>query len=158
MQYRTTSLAIAATVLGLIACGSSAVRPSFKPFPQAPVDTVKANPSAVIQELATRVASEGMLVQWSSPAEGYFESQTFNIVTRQSGNVQNADLENYVVVRFWADSISSGSTKVTGEAIQFRSADPSIFGRDREVAVRPGHPGDVMVRRILQGLRERFGK
>jgi hypothetical protein len=158
MQRRFRPVAASAVVAALIACGSGGVRPSYKPFPRAVVDTVKAGPSAILQEISARATGENLQVQWSSPAEGYFESQSYNVVTRRSGNVSNADLENYIVVRFWADSISGSASKVTGEATSIRSADPSVFGRDREQVVPMGHPGDVMVRRILQGLHERFGK
>jgi hypothetical protein len=158
MQRRIHPVAAATLVAALIACGSGGVRPSYKPFPRASVDTVKAGPSAIIQEVAARMNAEGLQVQWSSPAEGYFETQSYNVVTRRSGNVSNADLENNVVLRFWADSISASSSRVTGEATMVRSADPSVFGRDREQTVPASHPGDVMVHRILQGLHERFGK
>jgi len=102
-----TAAAVALVATG-IACGAGGVRPSYKPFPQAKVDTVKASPSAIIQELAARILAENMQPQWSSPAEGYLETQAYNVVTRQSGNIQNADRENYVTIRFWADSIGAG--------------------------------------------------
>lgn len=157
MQRRVlTAVAVASVITGL-ACASGGVRPSYKPFPQDVVDTIKASPSAIIQEVAARAISENLQVQWSSPAEGYFESQVYDVVTRRSGNVDNSNRDNFITVRFWADSIGGGKSQVTGEATIFRTSDPSVMGRDREAAVRPGHPGDVLVHRILQGLHERFG-
>lgn len=158
MQRRFLTAAAVALVATGIACGGGGVRPSYKPFPQAAVDTVKGSPSAVIQEASARILAENLQTQWVSPAEGYLETQSYNVVTRTSGNIQNQDRENYIVVRIWADSIGGGLTKVTAEATVLRSSDGSVVGRDREAPVRPGHPGDVLVRRILAGLKERFGR
>ena len=158
MQRRFLTAAAVALVVTGIACGAGGVRPSYKPFPQASVDTVKGSPSAVIQEAASRVLAENMQTQWVSPAEGYLETQSYNVVTRQSGNVQNADRESNVTIRVWADSIGGGLTRVTAEATVLRTSDGSVVGRAREAAVPPGHPGDTIVHHILQGLKERFGR
>jgi hypothetical protein len=158
MQRRYLTAAAVALVATGIACGGGGVRPSYKPFPQASVDTIKGSPSAIIQEAAARLLAENLQIQWSSPAEGYLETQSYNVVTRVSGNIQNADRESNITVRIWADSISAGSSRVTAEATVLRSSDGSVVGRDREAPVRPGHPGDVIVHRILTGLHERFGR
>ena len=158
MQRRFLTAAAVALVATGIACGAGGVRPSYKPFPQASVDTVKGSPSAIIQEASARVLAENMQTQWVSPAEGYLETQSYNVVTRQSGNIQNTDRENYITIRIWADSIGAGLTRVTGEATVLRSSDGSVVGRDKEAPVPPGHPGDLIVHRILQGLKERFGR
>ncbi|HEY2825491.1 MAG TPA: hypothetical protein VGI83_08105 [Gemmatimonadales bacterium] len=157
MQRRFLTAATLALVATGIACGAGGVRPSYKPFPQAAVDTIKGSPSAIIQEASSRILAENMQTQWVSPAEGYLETQSYNVVTRTSGNIQNADRENYITIRIWADSIGAGMSKVTAEATVLRSSDASVIGREREAAVPPGHPGDVIVHRVLAGLRERFG-
>jgi len=126
---------------------------------EAWLDAAWADPDTRVLVVAgTRVRPVDEAVQWVSPAEGYLETQSYNVVTRTSGNIQNADRESYITIRMWADSIGGGLTKVTAEATVLRSSDGSVVGRDREAPVQPGHPGDVIVHRILQGLKGRFGR
>ena len=158
MQRRFLTVAAVTLVATGIACGAGGVRPSYKPFPQASVDTIKGSPSAIIQEANARLLADNMLIQWSSPTEGYLETQSYNVVTRQSGNVQNQDRESNVTIRVWADSISANLTRVTAEASVLRSSDGSVVGRAAQAPVPPGHPGDVIVHRLLTGLHERFGR
>jgi hypothetical protein len=47
---------------------------------------------------------------------------------------------------------------VTAEAVTWRTTDPSIvIEREKEMLVPPGHAGEQILRRIMNGLAERYG-
>jgi hypothetical protein len=144
-------------VLGA-ACASGGIRPSYEPFPQARVDTVNAEPAAVIQEINSRINAENMRPQWSSPAEGFIETQWFNVVTQESGVADRGNPDRVILLRFWADPIEGGKSKVTSEAVYRARTDPSVLPRDQEAVVPAGHAGDRALQRVIGGLRERFGR
>jgi hypothetical protein len=150
------------TLSGLVllgsACASGGLRPSYEPFPQARVDTVNALPAAVIQELNSAIRTENMRPQWSSPEEGFLETQWFNVVTQESGVADRTQLERIILLRFFADPIDGGKTRVTAEAVQVGTADPSVRGRDREIPVPTGSVGDQMLGRVMAHVQQRFGK
>jgi len=141
-----------------VACGAGSVRPSYEPFPNARVDTINALPADVIQEVQSRILSENMRANWVSPAEGYLETQWFNVVTQQSGvtDIQNPD--RVIRLRFFADPLEGGKTKLTSEAVYQRTTDPSVQPRDREMIVPPGHAGDRLLIQVMDGVKQRFGK
>lgn len=157
-MHRSTSAALAVAVVLTAACAAGGVRPSYEPFPDARVDTINAEPAAVIQEAIARVNAENMRGAWQSPEEGFFETQWFNIVTQQSGVSDNANLDRIILLRFWADPIEGGRTKLTTEAIYQRTADPSVLPRDREMSVPNGHAGDRIRARVIDSIKERFGR
>lgn len=140
------------------ACASGGLRPSYQPFPQARVDTVNAAPADVIQEINARVNAENMRPQWSSPGEGFLETQWFNVVTQESGVTDRANPDRVVLLRFWADPLEGGKSKVTSEAVYKRTTDPSVLPRDQEMTVPPGHAGDRLLQRVMSGVHERFGR
>lgn len=151
------------TLSGLVllgaACASGGLRPSYEPFPQARVDTVNAEPAAVIQELSARINAENMRPQWTSPAEGFLETQWFNLVTQESGVTDRGNPERVVLLRFWADPIDGGKTRLTSEAVVQRGGrDLSGLPRDNEILVPTGHAGDNILRRVVSGVKERFGR
>jgi hypothetical protein len=154
---RLTFATLAGVTLVGAACASGGVRPSYKPFPQALVDTVNATPAAVIQELATRVSAENMRPNWTSPEEGFLETQWFNVVTQESGVMDRGNPDRYVLIRFWADPAGEGKTQVTAEVVLKRTTDPSVLPRDQEMMAPPGSAGDRLLRRIMEGMKERFG-
>lgn len=119
---------------------------------------MNAGPAAVIQEIVARVSAEQMRPQFSSPAEGYMETQWFDVVSRQSGVINRAQPERYVLLRFWADSIGEGKSRVTSEAVYKRTTDPSVMPRDQEMLVPPGSQGDRLLKAVMAGAKERFGK
>jgi hypothetical protein len=151
-----------ATLSGLIlagaGCASGGLRPSYEPFPNARVDTVNAAPAAVIQELATRIGGENMRPQWSSPEEGFLETQWFNVVTQESGVTDRGNPERVVLLRFFVDPLEGGKSRVTSEAVTKRTTDPSVMPRDQEMIVPSDTAGDRLLGRVLNGLRERFGR
>lgn len=155
---RLAPIAVASAILVGTACGAGGVRPPFKPLDNAVVDTVNAAPADVIQQIATLATQEVLQVQWSSPKDGYYESQWFNVTTQQTGAGQDQNLDRVVKFRFWADPISDGTkTKLTCEAVIRTTNDPSVMERDKEAMVPPGHAGMRILDRILAGLKQRFG-
>lgn len=149
---------LSSVVLLGAACASGGVRPSYAPFPQARVDTVSAEPAAVIQEINARVNAENMRPQWSSPEEGYLETQWFHVVTQQSGVTDRAEADRVVLLRFWVDPIEGGKSRILSEAVIKRTTDPSVLPRDQEMIVPQGHAGDRLLGRIITGVHERFGR
>lgn len=155
MTRRITGLGVAA--LAAAACASG-VRPGYSPFPQATVDTVSATPVQAIQELTQGLGTEAIQIQWSSPAEGYLETMWYNVVTRESGQTDRNNPDRFIKLRFWADPVGTDQTVVTAEAVTWRTTDPSIvIEREKEMLVPPGHAGEQILRRIMNGLAERYG-
>lgn len=140
-----------------LACGAGGVRPSFDPKPRAIVDTVNATPDLAIQDLAGRIIEENIQIAWQSPAEGYLETQWYNVVTGQSGGGVTTAPEQVVKIRFWADPIDESRSKVTAEAVFEQSADESRLPRDREVMVPRGHAGFRIINRVLEATKQRLG-
>jgi hypothetical protein len=153
-----TLAALAGATAFAAACGAGGVRPSYAPLATARVDTINAEPAAVIQELVTRVNAEKMRPQWSSPAEGFLETQWFNVMTQETGKLDRNNPDQVILLRFWADPIGTGKTKLTSEAVYLADPDISHPQRDREMEVPKGHAGDRLRARAIDGLIERFGK
>jgi hypothetical protein len=150
------------TLSGLIllgaGCASGGLRPSYEPLPQARVDTVNALPPAVVQEINSRINTENMRPQWSSPDEGFLESQWFNLVTQESGVTDRANPDRVILLRFFVDPLEGGKSRITSEVVYKRTTDPSVLPRDQEMMVPAGHPGDQVLQRVLRGVKERFGR
>jgi hypothetical protein len=155
---RSTLTTLAAAAVLAAGCASGGLRPSYEPFPNARVDTINALPADVIQEAEARLHAVNMRPNWTSPAEGFLESQWFNVVTQESGVQDRANLDRVILIRFFADSIETGKTRLTSEAVHLRTIDPSVMPRDREMIVPPGHAGDRLLAQIIDGMRERFGR
>jgi hypothetical protein len=139
-----------------VGCGSIGARPYLTPLPDAIHDTIPARPSAVIGELQTLVIGEGLIVRVSSPAEGFLETEWYDVDRR--GTVGGRlDPRRIVRMRFFADEASSDLTLLTSESVTLRALDPSIPERQNEVMVPPGHPGSQILERILIALRNALG-
>jgi hypothetical protein len=154
---RSILTALAAVAVITAACASGGVRPSYEPFPNARVDTINALPADVIQEAQARILAEQMRANWVSPEEGYLETQWFNVATQQSGvsDIQNPD--RVIRLRFFADPLEGGKTRLTSEAVYQRTTDPSVMPRDREMIVPPGHAGERLLLQVIDGVKQRFG-
>jgi len=155
---RVTLSALAGVAAFAAACATGGVRPSYEPFPNARVDTINADPAAVIQEAQARLIAVNLRPNWVSPEEGYLESQWYNVVTQQSGQTDRSNLDRVVLLRFFADPIEGGKTKLTSEAVYQRTSDQSVMPRDREMIVPPGHAGDRLLTQVIDGLKQRFGQ
>lgn len=155
---RSTLAAIASAVVIAAACAAGGIRPSYEPFPEARVDTINAAPPAVIQEISARVNAEQMRPNFTSPAEGYLETQWFDIVAQRSGVTDRGNADRIVLLRFWADSLENGRTRLTSEAVIKGNPDPSLMPRDQEMHVQPGHAGARLLERVIDGTKQRFGR
>jgi hypothetical protein len=151
------TLATAGAVLTLaLGCGSIGARPYLTPLPDAIIDTVPGEPAAVIGELQTLVMGEGLAVRVSSPAEGFLETEWYDVVRR--GPVGGSlDPQRIVRIRFLADAVSGSTSLLTSEAVTLRAFDPSVPDRQNEVMVPPGHSGAQILERILIALRNDLG-
>lgn len=155
---RSAFAALAAAVMLTAACAAGGIRPAYEPFPDARVDTINAAPVDVIQEAVARVSVENMRGAWESAEEGFFETQWFNVVTQESGKSDLSNLDRIILLRFWADPIEGGKTRLTSEAVYQRTVDTSRPPRDREMSVPVGHAGDRLRARVIDGIKERFGR
>jgi hypothetical protein len=155
---RSAFPALAGAVLLAAACAAGGIRPAYEPLPDARVDTINALPADVIHEAVARANAQLMRGAWESADEGFFETQWFNVVTQESGVSDRANLDRIVLLRFWADPIEGGKTRLTTEAVYSRTADQSVMPRDREMSVPPGHAGDRLRARVIEGIKERFGQ
>lgn len=156
MQRMALTL-LAAGLTGAAACGAG-IRPAYSPMMDARVDSVNAAPSAAIQEIAARIDAENIGLNWSSPEEGFLESQWYNIVTRASGVTSRANPEQVILLRFWADPIGPDRAQITSEVVIKGTTDPSVPDRDQEIMAPSGHIGHQILDRILTGVEQRFGQ
>lgn len=144
--------------VAVAACASvGTVRPPFPPLYQAFVDTVRADTAALIGALEERIIAEGLEIRISSVLDAYVETRWFNVVTGRSGDGDVAHPEREILLRFWVDPLGPLGYQLTAEAVFRRVSDPSLPSRQREVMVPPGHDGEAILLRILNGVRERFG-
>jgi hypothetical protein len=151
------ALAIAGAVMTVVlGCGSIGARPYLTALPDAIVDTVPAEPAAVISELQTLVMGEGLAVRVSSPAEGFLETEWYD-VDRRGPVGGGLDPQRIVRIRFFADAVSRFTSLLASEAVTLRAIDPSIPDRQNEMMVPPGHPGGQILERILLALRNELG-
>ena len=139
------------------ACASGGVRPFFPPLPGALVDTLVADPADVITEVTVLVAAEGLAIRWNSPAEGYLETEWYDVVARRPGGENSLQPENVIKLRFFSDPVRQGETRLVSEAVTRLTVDPSMPSRESEIIVPPGHPGEQILRRVIAGVRSRFG-
>ncbi len=165
-------------------CASAGtVRPPFPPLYQAFVDTVRVDRSdwtgeferrkleqrfnrrdtlliemaELIAELERLSIEEGLSVRIVSVLDGYIETQWFDVVSGRSADREVAHLEREILLRFWIDPVGPLGYQISAEAVYRRVADPSLSSRAREVMVPPGHDGEAILLRVLDGVRGRFG-
>ena len=165
-------------------CASAGtVRPPFPPLYQAFVDTVRVDRSdwtgeferrkleqrfdkrdtlliemaELIAELERLSIEEGLSVRVASVLDGYIETQWFDVVSGRSADREVAHPEREILLRFWIDPVGPLGYQLSAEAVYRRVADPSLSSRAREVMVPPGHDGEAILLRVLDGVRGRFG-
>lgn len=152
---RVLSLVAGSSVL---ACTAASTRPHFEPLPGSLVDTVGIGPGQAIRTLASELEASGLTLQAQSLAEGYLETRWYDPVLRRSVGREHRHPGRVFRLRAYADSIPPSSSQLVLEAVYRRTADPSAPGREEEILVPPGHPGDSLAQRLLGGLRQRFGR
>ena len=115
-----------------------------------------ADPEDVITEVTVLVAAEGFAIRWNSPAEGYLETEWYDVVARRPGGESSLQPENVIKLRFVSDPVREGETQLASEAVTRLTVDPSMPSRESEIIVPPGHPGEQILRRVIAGVRSRF--
>lgn len=143
-----------AALAGCAALGG--VRPFYGPV-QGSVDLLLNAPAdAVARAAAEEVQHAGLALQWMSPAEGYVETQWFNVTSRASTpDPDLRDLAHSVKLRFFADP-TAGKTRLAAEAVNTYAVDPSRPQREMERMAPEGDPGREVLTQILDRLRRRF--
>lgn len=136
----------------LLGCTAPGTRPHFGPLPAAVTDTLAMEPESAIVALQARLVDAGLRVRRLSPAEGYLETDWFDLRARKSVAPDHLQTDRVVRVRVWADPEPPGRARVVVEAVYRKSADPSARGREQEIVAPPGHPGDSLTRHLLQDL------
>lgn len=137
------------------ACGAGAIRPRFEPFPEAVADTVGTSADSAVSQIGELLVGEGIEILHLRPAEGYAETEWFDVATSRSASPMRLDADSVVRLRFWADPAAVGECVVVGEAVTRRVFDPSLPERETEEPVTPEHPAAEIVRRIISNLKER---
>lgn len=140
-----------------VACAGG-IRPSYAPMPEARADTVAGATADVVQAIGTGLAAEGMQAQWQSGAEGYVETQWYDLVSRESGNYNRTQPERYVRLRFFVDPAGPGMSAITSEAVILHTTDPSVMERDAEMMVPPTHAGRALLDRVIGHARNALNR
>ena len=146
-----------AGVIVLAAACAGGIRPSYSPMPEALSDTVTAAPGAVVEAIVTQLAAEGMRIEWQSAAEGYVQTQWFDLVSRQSGTFDRGRIEQFVRLRFFVDPVGTDRAAIFAEAVSLRGVDPSRLERDLELMLPRGHAGHEIVSRVMRQVAQSFG-
>lgn len=148
-----------AFLISALACTPITKRPDFAPLPLARAAQVLARPQQVIPALADLVAAESLKVRRASPRDGYLETEWYDTRTHRSFRDGAAvpDLAHTVKVRCWADPYVPGETILTLEVAYRLRYDPSRTGRDFEMLVPAGQPGDTLGDSLLARVKRRFG-
>ncbi len=139
------------------ACKATAVRPYITPFPDAPRDTLQADPADVIIELSGLVTAEGLQVGAVSAEEGYLETGWYDVESHSPTGSFGPDVDRYIRLRFFVDPVNPLLTLLVSEAVMRRTLDPSLSEREAETLVPPDHEGEQMLNRIRDALRNRHG-
>lgn len=147
-----TGVFISIIGISLMACTASGTRPHFQPLPGSVVDTLGAPPRVVIDALARSLGGRGIELRRLSVPEGYLETVWFDIADRRTRPADHLETGRVIRLRAYADSVPPGRTRLTLEAVYRRTADPSLPDRGEEIVLPPGHPGDSLTQRLLDGL------
>jgi hypothetical protein len=139
-------------LIACLACGAGGVRPTFRPFPQAIVDTITGEPEAIVEHISELLQEEAIELRWVRIREGYVETKWFDPVTGNTGGGRSLNTAGIVRLRFWADIVMEHQSLVVGEAVRRRVVDPSLPIRETEVHVPEDHAGYEILRRVFEGL------
>ncbi len=120
------------------------------------MDTLGAGPGTVIDALASALTAQGLKIRAISRAEGYLETAWFDPTTRASVGQEHRHTQRVFRMRAYADSVPPLRSELSLETVYRRTADPSATGREEEIVVPPGQPGDSLTQRVLENLRQRF--
>lgn len=153
---RSGAILLAATVALAACAGLGGVRPYYGPVPGSVTLQFATSPDAVTRAAVEEAQQAGLAVQWASPAEGYVETQWFNVTTRVSTPSPDLrDLDHSVKFRFFADPVA-GRTRLVAEAVTSYAVDPSRPQRELERMAPEGHPGREVLTQIVDRLKRRL--
>ena len=151
------SLPLSTFPLLLLACTAITVRPTYRPFPLAGMDTLTAMPPEIISAAGEEVKRLGLEVRVVTAPEGYLETRWFDLRAKTSrSSVANPD--HTIRVRVWADLITPLQSQLVVETVQRRSLDPSVPEREDETVVAAGTPADSVTRTLRAAIKARFDK
>lgn len=136
----------------LLGCTAIGVRPHFRPLPGATRDTLAAPPETLIAALSRELEESGVRVKRRSEAEGYLETEWFDL--RSAGVAASPALEvgRVVRIRAFAEPLPPGGAELVVETVYRRTLDPSVPDRLEEILVPPDHPADSLVRELVNRL------
>ena len=152
---RRRGIACLAWLLAAAACTAVTVRPNLRPLPGAVVDTLPGGPDSLVDRLATAVAALGLHVRRHSAAEGYIETDWYDLDARRVRGADHFASDRVIKLRAWVDALPPDETVVVLEAVYQISTDPSQPARELEVIVPAGHPADSLVQQLLGTLNPR---
>lgn len=150
---RTVGAPMLSVVLVALACTAPTIRPSYGPLPAAAIDTLPLPADSAIVLFTARLTAAGLRVRRASPAEGYLETDWFDLRAQRPVAPDQLQTDRVVRVRVFADPEPPGRSRVVVETVYRRTADPSAPGREEEIVAPPGHPGDSLTQHLLRGLR-----
>lgn len=157
LQHSALRLPLSA-LLVLLACTPVTTRPAFFPSPRAPAAIVHATAAEVVPEAVGWLESQGLRPEQASPADGYVETEWFNVRTRQSTRGSDPrDLLHTIKIRCWADPYVPGKSQLTVEAVYRPLLDPSRPERDLEVIVPEDAEGSRLAQQLIDAMKEKFG-
>lgn len=136
----------------LLGCTAVAVRPHFRPLPGARSDTLAAPPETLIAALSRRLEESGVRAKRRSEAEGYLETEWFDLRSLGVAAPAVLGVGRVVRIRAFADPVPPGSAQLVVETVYRRTLDPSVPDRLEEVLVPPDHPADSLVRELINQL------
>ncbi len=143
--------AITLVVFFVFSCGAASIRPRYKPLPNLISDTVFGDPDEVLLRVSQLALERGLRTRLVSPAEGYYESDWFDLVTGRSRR-SGGDPSRYFKVRFWTDAGSLGRTVLRSEVVVLQSLDPSLPERQIEMMAPLSHAGRDSLSLILDAI------
>ncbi len=152
MIRHSVSASTVAFLIACGACGAGGVRPTFRPFPQAIIDTVAGEPETIVEHIYELLQEEEIELRWVRTREGYIETKWFDPVTGTTGGGRSLNTDGVVRLRFWTDLVMEHQSVVVGEAVHRLVVDPSLPVRETEAHVPPDHAGHEILQRILDSL------
>jgi hypothetical protein len=112
-------------------------------------------PDSVIRAAAHEVRSAGLAVTRWSAAEGYLETDWYDLTTSRSVDTRAPGFDHIVKVRLFADP-TGGKTRLAAECVVRIAYDPSEPPRDLERMVPDSTPGRLLLNRLVDRLKTVF--
>jgi hypothetical protein len=131
------------------------VRPVYGPVPGSLSLLLDGQPDAVTLAAAREIEAAGLKVRWSEPAEGYLETEWYDLGSSRSVDARARNLDRVVKLRFFADP-TAGTTRLAAECVTRIAYDPSVPARDLERMVPDSTPGRELLDRIVARLKAAF--